>query len=120
MSLELISFFALSFLLAITPGPSVMYVVTYSLRYGAKAGIISTLGINSGSIIAILLAGFGLSYIVDVYPNAITLIQIIGSFYITYLAIRMWPREQVPGADTKNLTTETIENYSRTVLLQVF
>lgn len=107
MNFELFSFLSLSFVIAITPGPSVVYVVSYSLRYGPKAGIISTLGINSGSIVAILIAAFGLSSLLEIYPNAITFIQIVGGFYIIYLAILMWPRGQIISVDGQSLTKKS-------------
>jgi len=110
VNIELLSFFTLAFLVAITPGPSVIYVVSYSLRYGPKAGIVSTLGINSGSILAILIAAFGLSYLLKVYPNIIVNIQIIGSFYIIYLAVLMWPRGSVIDIDEQRLTKQSYRN----------
>jgi len=113
MSLELFSFLALSFVIAVTPGPSVVYVVSYSLRYGSKAGIISTLGINLGSIVAILIAAFGLSSLLETYPNSITFIQIIGGFYVIYLAILMWPRGQIVSMDEQSLTEKSNRNLFR-------
>ena len=104
MNFGIYSFLAFSFVIAITPGPSVVYVVSYSLRYGTKAGIISTLGINSGSIIAIIIAAFGLSSILTVYPNAITVIQTVGGLYVMYLALRIWPKGEALGVGEKNLT----------------
>ena len=92
MHIELFSFLVLSFFVAVTPGPSVIYVVSYSLRYGSTAGIVSTLGINLGSIVAILISAFGLSYLLELYPNAIIFIQTIGGIYVIYLAALMWPR----------------------------
>ncbi len=92
----------MSFVIAITPGPSVVYVVSYSLRYGPKAGIISTLGINLGSVVAILIAAFGLSSLLDIYPNAITFIQIVGGFYVIYLANLMWPRGPAISSDAQS------------------
>lgn len=110
MSLELFSFFAVAFVIAVTPGPSVVYVVTYSLRYGIKAGIVSTLGINLGSVFAILIAAFGLSSLLEVYPNAITLIQVVGGFYVIYLATLMWPRGQVLSMGEQGLTDKGYRN----------
>jgi len=83
---------------AITPGPSVVYVVSYSLRYGSKAGVISTLGINLGSVVAILIAAFGLSYLLELYPESIVFIQIVGGLFVIYLAAQIWPRSTVQKA----------------------
>lgn len=113
MNVELFSFFALSFVIAVTPGPSVVYVVSYSLRYGSKAGIISTLGINLGSIVAILIAAFGLTSLLEFYPNAIIFIQIMGGFYVIYLAIFMWPRGQIVSTDEQSLTEKSYRNLFR-------
>lgn len=110
MNIELLSFFTLAFFIAITPGPSVIYVVSYSLRYGSKAGIVSTLGINAGSIIAILIAAFGLSSLLEIYPSAINVIQIIGGFYVIYLAILMWPRGSIINIDEQSLTEQNYKD----------
>lgn len=107
MSIELFSFFALSFVIAISPGPSVVYVVAYSLRYGTKAGIICTLGINFGSIFAILIAAFGLSSLLEIYPKATIFIQIAGGFYVIYLAFLMWPRGKVSRVGEQNITQKS-------------
>lgn len=107
MNIELISFFTISFFIAITPGPSVIYVVSYSLRYGTKAGIVSTLGVNVGSIVAILIAAFGLSSLVIAYPNAIKFIEIVGGIYVIYLATLIWPRKSVENLNEPLLVEES-------------
>ena len=107
MNIELISFFSVSLLIAVTPGPSVIYVVSYSLRYGTKAGIVSTLGINIGSIVAILIAAFGLSSLIIAYPNAIKFIEIVGGIYVIYLATLLWPRRSADKVDESLLVEES-------------
>lgn len=107
MNFELLSFITVSFFIAVSPGPSVIYVVSYSLRYGSKAGIISTLGINLGSIVFILIAAFGLSTLLVTFPRAIILIQLFGGLYVVYLASHMWPR----GGDL-SLNEQSVEEKS--------
>jgi len=92
---------------AITPGPSVIFVVSYSLRYGAKSGVISTLGINVGSVAAILIAAFGLSYLLELYSNAILVIQIVGGLFVIYLAIQIWPRGSDQRVGDQNFQEES-------------
>ena len=113
MNVELISFFVVSFFMAVTPGPSVIYVVSYSLRYGLKAGIVSTLGINFGSIAAILISAFGLSYLLDLYPNVIIFVQTIGGIYVVYLANLMRPRGSIPEVDAHEIKKESLWNLLR-------
>jgi len=105
MFLELVSFLSISFVIAITPGPSVVYVISYSLRYGPKAGVISTIGINVGSVFFILIAAFGLSSLLEIYPTAISIVQLVGSMYIIYLASQMWPRgDAINNIDGQHLS----------------
>lgn len=99
MNIELISFLAVSFLIAVTPGPSIIYVVSYSLRYGTRAGIISTLGINVGSIVAIFISAFGLSALLNSFPAAIQIIEFLGGIYVIYLATLIWPRKPAKTVD---------------------
>lgn len=110
MNIEYFSFLTISFFIAVTPGPSVIYVVSYSLRYGAKAGIASTLGINVGSIVAILIAAFGLSTLLETYPMAIVFIQILGGLFVIYLAFLMWPRHSAISIDEQLIEQDSYKN----------
>jgi threonine/homoserine/homoserine lactone efflux protein len=73
--------------------------VSYSLRFGTKAGIISTLGINVGSIVAILISAFGLSALLNSFPAAIQIIEFLGGIYVIYLATLICPRKSAKTAD---------------------
>lgn len=90
--MSIIAFLVTSTLLAITPGPSVVYTVSYTLRYGALAGIISAVGVNVGSYISIIIAASSTAALAVTYPGILNAIQVVGAFYILYLAYRMWPR----------------------------
>ena len=91
MTVEIYTFLVTAFVLAVTPGPSVLYVAAVSLRFGSLAGIVSTLGVNVGSYIVIFAAAFGLYPILQNIPLVIEMIQAVGGCYMIYLAIRMWP-----------------------------
>jgi len=87
MNIELMGFFAVSFLIAITPG------------HGTKAGIISTLGINVGSIVAILISAFGLSALLSSFPAVVHIIEFLGGIYVIYLAVLIWPKKPLKAID---------------------
>jgi threonine/homoserine/homoserine lactone efflux protein len=57
----LLAFLSASFLLAITPGPGIMYVLTRSLAGGRREGLLSSLGTFVGGFAHVLAAGLGLS-----------------------------------------------------------
>jgi threonine/homoserine/homoserine lactone efflux protein len=58
--------FALAALaLLAVPGPSVLYIVTQSIRDGRRAGLVSMLGIQTGAIVHVTAAALGLSALVS-------------------------------------------------------
>jgi len=62
---SLISFSMASILLAFSPGPDNLYVITQSLANGTKSGIATTLGLVSGCIVHTTLLAFGVSAIIS-------------------------------------------------------
>ena len=44
-------FFAASWLLIITPGPDMIYVITRGISQGRKAGVVSAVGVTLGILV---------------------------------------------------------------------
>ncbi len=84
------AFFSASLLLAITPGPGIMYVLTRSLAGGKREGILSSVGTLVGGFMHVLAAGLGLSAILATSAVAYQGIRWIGAAYLVYLGIRMF------------------------------
>ncbi len=84
------AFFSASVLLAITPGPGILYVLTRSLAGGKREGILSSLGTLVGGFLHVLAAGLGLSAILATSAVAYRGIRWIGAAYLVYLGIRMF------------------------------
>lgn len=62
LSIQDFPLFLLSALiLNVTPGTDTMYIIARSVSQGHKAGILSVLGISSGSIIHTIAASVGIS-----------------------------------------------------------
>ena len=57
-------FVAAGWLLNLTPGPDVLFIVTHAMRDGARAGVIAALGITAGCFVHILAAAAGVSALV--------------------------------------------------------
>lgn len=85
---SLIIFVSAGFLLNITPGPDMIYVATRSSLQGRNAGIVSALGIGTGTIFHILAAALGLSTILMYSADAYNLIKWIGAAYLVYIGIK--------------------------------
>ncbi|MDO9158841.1 MAG: LysE family transporter, partial [Burkholderiaceae bacterium] len=54
-------FILAGWLLNLTPGPDVLYIVSSALRSGAKAGMVAALGITAGCFVHIFAAALGVS-----------------------------------------------------------
>ena len=84
-----ITFLSASILLAITPGPGIMYVLTRSLAGGRREGILSSLGTLVGGFVHVIAAGLGLSAVLATSAIAYQLVRWAGAAYLIYLGIRM-------------------------------
>ncbi|HSG99956.1 MAG TPA: LysE family transporter, partial [candidate division Zixibacteria bacterium] len=58
---KLLVFCGATALLLIVPGPAVLYIVARSVGQGTRAGLISTLGIQCGTLVHVAAASFGVS-----------------------------------------------------------
>ncbi|MFD2262972.1 LysE family translocator [Lacibacterium aquatile] len=75
-----------AFLLAITPGPDMLYVMTRSIAQGRSAGLVSVLGFAAGCYIHGLAAALGLSSLFAAAPLAYDILRLAGAVYLLWLA----------------------------------
>jgi RhtB (resistance to homoserine/threonine) family protein len=75
--------------LNMTPGPDTLYIVGRSVSQGRGAGMLSALGISTGSLVHTTFAAFGLSVLLAQSANAFTVIRWAGAAYLIYLGLRM-------------------------------
>jgi RhtB (resistance to homoserine/threonine) family protein len=83
------TFLITGILLNLTPGNDTIFILTKSIGQGKKAGIMSALGIGTGSIIHTLLAAFGLSVIIVKSILLFTIIKYAGAAYLLYIGYKM-------------------------------
>jgi threonine/homoserine/homoserine lactone efflux protein len=82
------AFAVASLALLIVPGPSVLYIVTRSMDQGRVAGLVSVLGIHTGSIVHVTAAAFGLSAILASSALSFGIVKYAGAAYLVWLGIR--------------------------------
>ncbi len=87
---QLWSFSFFTMLLAVSPGPDNIYVLTQSLVNGAKSGIVTTLGLLSGCVVHTTLLAFGVSAVIAASDMAILVIKIVGAGYLLFLAYKVF------------------------------
>jgi threonine/homoserine/homoserine lactone efflux protein len=76
--------------LLIVPGPAVTYIVTRSIDQGRSAGLVSVLGIHTGSLVHVAAATLGLSAILASSALAFTTVKYLGAAYLIVLGVRTW------------------------------
>ena len=81
-------FAAAALLFAVVPGPAVIYIVTRSVDQGRAAGLVSALGIATGTLVHVPFAAVGLSALLVSSAVAFTTVKYLGAAYLVYLGIR--------------------------------
>jgi threonine/homoserine/homoserine lactone efflux protein len=93
----LLLFVGTSLALLAVPGPAVLYVVTRSLDQGHRAGIVSVLGVETGTFVYALAAAAGLTGLIAASEIGFTIVKYAGAAYLIYLGVRkLLEREDEP------------------------
>jgi threonine/homoserine/homoserine lactone efflux protein len=80
-------FAAAALALLIIPGPAVVYVVTRSASQGRRAGLVSVLGLHTGSIVHVAAAATGLSALLLASATAFEAVKLAGAAYLIGLGL---------------------------------
>jgi threonine efflux protein len=84
------------FLVAASPGPSVMAIMGISMARGRRAGMIFTAGCMTGATTWAVLAGLGLSVWLTSYANGIMILKICGGLYLLWMAFKSFKSALTP------------------------
>ena len=88
-------FLLAAFILLLTPGPAVLYIIARSMDQGRLAGFVSVLSIEVGNSFHVLAAALGLSAILMSSALAFTVVKYLGAAYLVYLGLRrLFTRDQ--------------------------
>jgi len=94
------AFVAASFVLAVTPGPGVFYIVTRSLMQGRGAGLASVAGVALGNLGNAIGACIGLAALFAVSAVAFTVVKYAGAAYLVYLG---WQALRTPAPTNESV-----------------
>ncbi len=97
------TFLIAGILLNLTPGADTMYILSRSIAEGKKVGILSALGISTGSLIHCICAALGLSIILAKSALAFEIVKYLGAAYLIFLGIKSIVSSKKSGIQ---LTTE--------------
>ena len=86
---QLLVFIAAGWLLNLTPGPDVLYIISNALRLGTRAGIVASCGIALGCCVHVLAAALGVGALLAASATAFTAIKWVGAAYLLWMGVRM-------------------------------
>lgn len=114
-----ISFFGIAVLLALSPGPDNLFVLTLSALRGPKAGLWVVLGLCSGLVVHTMAVAWGVAALFAASATAFTLLKLVGAAYLLYLAWGAW-RAPAHTADSPPPAALTpLQAWSRGVVMNL-
>jgi threonine/homoserine/homoserine lactone efflux protein len=94
-------FVAAAVTLLLAPGPAVLYIVTRSVEQGRLAGLVSVLGICTGTLFHVAAAAFGLSALLVSSAFAFSTVKYLGAVYLIVLGIHTLSRPEASAAPVR-------------------
>ena len=111
-STRFVLFLTAAVLLAIAPGPGMLYVLARSLAGGKREGVLSALGTFLGGLVHVLAAALGISIILAKSAAAFAAVKYLGAAYLCFLGMRMIldARKNPAAAEGNPLPATTARN----------
>jgi len=114
------TFILASLVLLIVPGPAVLYIIAKSADQGRRAGIISVLGIETGTLVHTIAAAAGLSAILMASSVAFSVLKFAGAGYLIFLGLKkIFGSRQVAVAQTETAPQSSTQIYWQGVVVNV-
>lgn len=82
------AFAALTFLMIVVPGPSVLFTISRALTVGRRDALLTVAGNAVGVYLQVLAVAFGLGAVVTGSATAFTVIKLAGALYLVYLGVQ--------------------------------
>ncbi len=80
-------FLLASLAVLVSPGPNVLYVIARSINQGRKAGMVSVLGLETGTLLQVAAVALGISAIGMSSALTFDAVKYLGAAYLLYLGI---------------------------------
>ncbi|MFK8058871.1 MAG: LysE family translocator [Polaribacter sp.] len=103
----LFSFAIATSILAISPGPDNIFVLTQSIVNGKKYGLATVFGLISGCLVHTTLLAFGVSAIIKESENIFFAIKLFGAIYLLYLAYKVYKSDASIVLSEDNVAKKT-------------
>ncbi|MBA2733034.1 MAG: LysE family translocator [Acidobacteria bacterium] len=115
----LMLFAAAAAILVFTPGPNTLYIIARSIQQGRTAGIVSSLGVETGTLIHVAAAAFGISALLVSSALAFNIVKYAGAAYLIYLGVKTLLAREKPAAAEAVEEKSLRRTFSQAVLVNV-
>jgi threonine/homoserine/homoserine lactone efflux protein len=88
-SARIVVFLSAALLLAVAPGPGMLYVLARTLTGGRREGLLSSFGTFLGGMVHVVAAAAGVSIILAKSALAFATVKYLGAAYLCFLGVRM-------------------------------
>lgn len=101
--------FSFSLAMSITPGPVNMMIISSGINHGVKKTMPFVSGATIGFTLLLVLIGFGLMNILNLYPSMLLYMEIAGATFIIYMGYKI--ATSFSDILTKNYDKKTLKFY---------
>ena len=113
-------FFGAVLVLALTPGPALFYILATSIAQGTSAGVISVLGIATGTLVHVVMAVFGLTLLLASSAAVFQFVKYAGAAYLVALGLYLLARpRQGQAMLLERPARDLLRVYSHAVMVNV-
>jgi RhtB (resistance to homoserine/threonine) family protein len=120
---HLLVFIVSGWLLNLTPGPDVLYILSHAMRTGLRAGVVAALGIVAGCFVHVVAAALGVSALLATSATAFVVLKWVGAAYLVWMGVRMLlarERATAPASTADRATMPPVAFPLRHVFLRGF
>ena len=95
-------FVSVATILVFMPGPNTLYIIARSIQQGRLAGLVSSLGVQVGTMVHIVAASLGLSALLVSSAVAFNVVKYAGAAYLIFLGIKtLLTKEKIEPAKVR-------------------
>lgn len=91
-----IAFIIASSLFCLTPGPTILLVLSQVMRYGKRSVVPIIIGTESANIVAMALSFLGMSAILATSATLFSILKYLGAIYLIYMGINAIRHKEEP------------------------
>lgn len=93
-------FVAATIVIAATPGPNMLLVMTTSVKHGLRRSLATMAGLMTGLCVMLAFSAAGLGAVLAAAPALFGALRLLGAVYLAYLGASLWraPHAEAPAA----------------------